>query len=84
MKSAFTQEWEIVTHSEVDLKCKLENWDLEFGSNTTEKFQKSLKDLKTREVQPNEFQFGIATLPSVMSMEKFGPTCLWLKMGNLT
>ena len=25
MKSAFTQEWEIVTHSEVDLKCKLEN-----------------------------------------------------------
>ena len=25
MESAFTQEWEIVTHSDIDLKCQLEN-----------------------------------------------------------
>ena len=28
--------------------------------NTTEKFQKSLKNLKTQEAQPGEFQFGIS------------------------
>ena len=62
----------------------MERWNLEFDPNTTEKFQNSLKNLKTHEAQLNEFQFGIATLPSVMSMEKFGPTCFWLKMGQLT
>ena len=61
-----------------------ERWDLEFGSNTKEKFQNSLKILKTHEAQPNEFQFGIASLPSVMPMEKFGRTCFWLNMGHLT
>ena len=38
MESAFTQEWRIVTHFDRDQKCQLENWDLEFGSNTTEFF----------------------------------------------
>ena len=38
MESAFTQEWRIVTHFDRDQKCQLENWDLEFGSNTTENF----------------------------------------------
>ena len=28
-----------------------ERWDLEFGSNTTEKFENSLKNLKTHEAQ---------------------------------
>ena len=29
-----------------------ERWDLEFGSNTAEKFENSLKNLKTHEAQP--------------------------------
>ena len=68
-----------------------ERWDLEFGSNSTEKFENSLKNLKTHEAQPSEFFaqifWHLFRRPSLIeihstTLRNLGQASTWFQQGH--